>query len=236
MNAECLPSSERPEDVPRSSQHTDPLARRRSVALALAALLAASSAGAQNLLSNPEVTGTLAPWTVCGLNGFLSDDRHGSCLSSGSALAASDELDCDIAELAGTNHAVIRQCVPLAGTGIVPGSTEVYYSGWAMVDQTEPMWLSIVFFASADCSGSELDNSSRGMTAPTDEWVNFELDYTGVPVGTASIQYRLVAFDEVDNSTYLLSLDDAYFGTVPLLFADGFEQGSVDCRWSSHSS
>lgn len=236
MRPECLASRERPHGHPESSQHAVPAVTHPVVALALAALLAAPGGAAQNLLTNPAVFGTVAPWTGCPSNSTRLSDRNDTCTDSSSAVATSWLVDCGVGYNDSFNQVVLRQCVPLAGTGVVPGSTTVFYSGWGLVNRPVQTTLAIAFFDSADCTGSMIDEGSGTLLAPALQWVPFELQTALVPESAASIEYRLFALDASDNSEILLFLDDAYLGPDPLLFAGSFEETpQLACLWSSYA-
>lgn len=150
-------------------------------------------------------------------------------------LIPSLEVDCNVG-WAKDNQVVIRQCVPLAGTGIVPGST-VHYSGWGAVDRDSDIYLWIEFFASTDCTESALAGTLQVEDALELQWTRFELSppFT-VPANAASVEYRLAVLDSVDSSMFLALLDGAYLGAAPLLFTDNLEGSAPNpCRWSSES-
>jgi len=218
-------------------------ARRRGgvgvvVIACLALVTLGSPAEAQNLLSNPEVIGTTAPWTVCSGSHSVFDDHTETCTDSGSVLTGSALVGCGAGIDPSFNQFAIFQCVALAGTGVVAGSSEVFYRAWVLVNRQEATVLSIRFFSSSDCTGSEISGALESMLTPGSQWVFYPLSAVGTPVPatTASIELRMAAYDPIDDSPFFGALDAAYLGTVPLLFDDGLDHtSSVACNWSSYS-
>jgi len=179
-------------------------------ALALVAITAPTRA--QNLLANPEIAGSISPWTVCGGDtGSLGGNRT-TCPDSDSLLAISSQVDCGLSLL--VHELAFVQCVPLAGTGLVAGSSKAFFSAWLYFETDFAgvyRGIGLRYFTSEDCTGDEISHTSNGFEGGYAGWTFTNgFDLVTVPAGTASIEYRAIAFD-LDNNTFFYS----YFDTMP---------------------
>jgi len=194
-------------------------------------IVPSAPAGAQNLLSNPDFAGTASPWTACDGDVSLAGERDG-CSDTSATLAVAAEVDCGLGSA--SYEAGIRQCVPLAGSALVAGSSKVFFSGWVFVDQNVTAGIALRFFAGTDCSG--VDEISGAVLAGGSGYAGIwkfwtPLDPVPVPAGTLSIEYQAIGIDH-DGTWFLEFFDDAYLGTATVLYTDGFEHASpTPCHW-----
>lgn len=186
----------------------------------LAALLAAS-AGAQNLLANPDLDSGAAAWV----------------LGQGASLiwTAADESDCPLsgsvavmATGAGVTFAATNTCAELPG-GAAAVSFALRYRGGG--GGFTPM---VGFYAGAGCSGTYL-GAGGGATLPASPgaWSTAETADLAVPAGAVS---ALLIASSSGMSFFELDVDRAYLGVRPRVFADGFDADTPGplhgCRWS----
>ena len=196
------------------------MSRLRIAIPALAALVAAS-AGAQNLLINPDFNENPDGWlVVCGSNPVwqMTEDEAG-CPGSGSVAVTSGACPPVVGSAFG-------QCLPvgslaeLSATGRVRAASGFVGAG-------------LEFYDAAGCTGNLVLQVSSTPTPASGQWQTVTLDQA-VPSGSVSV---LVGFGALDLSPVDSEVDAGYAGAVPLVFRDDFEGDTegdtVPCRWSA---
>lgn len=193
----------------------------RTWILALAALLAASGAFAQNLFVNADLNDDPAGWELaCGtLLTFTAVEDEAGCPASGSVHATSGPCVGFQGAGAGQCIAVVAQ-EPIFATGRVRGA-----AGFAGV--------AVRYHDTTDCTGTALLEENSPPAPATGDWQS--VSYAGVPpAGSVS---ALLGFGVVNVAPVDADVDAGYAGSAPLVFRDGFDGdtdgGSSACRWSS---
>jgi hypothetical protein len=196
----------------------------RAFALSLLVASIGVPASADNWLNNPDFAVGL------GLSGWNS--------STGTFSLGPDSTGCSLSDsaqaLAGNvngNYFVqwySTQCIP-----VDPTSTPTLWLG-AMVTSSVEVYARLYLSAFSDTDCATPDGfSDFAFTTSTPSWSSI-LDPVTVPVGAASVRLTVDMIPPVNGlPQYTGAFDRFYLGTVPVVFADGFEaEGSV-CAWSS---
>jgi hypothetical protein len=198
------------------------MCKLRIVIPALAALVAAS-AGAQNLMVNPDFDESIDGWVAaCGSNPVwqFTEDEAG-CPGSGSVHVTSGPCQ-------GFQGAGAGQCLPIADGAIFFATGKVRAAlGFVGV--------AVQYHDTADCSGipiAEVTSTPVGATGGWDTVTFTDLAPTGT-VATA------VGFGAVNIQPVDADVDAGYAGILPLIFRDDFEGDTegdtMPCRWSAVS-
>jgi hypothetical protein len=196
----------------------------RAFAISLLAASIGVSASAQNLLINPDfaVGVGFSGWNFSTGTFSLGPDST-SCSLSNSAEALAGNVNGNyFVQLYST------QCIP-----VDPSSTPILWLG-AMVSSSVEVYarLYLSAFSDADCE-THATFSDFAYTTSSPTWSSI-LDPVTVPAGAASVRLGADLIPPINGMPqYTGAFDQFYVGTVPLVFADGFEaEGSV-CSWSS---
>lgn len=196
------------------------MSRLRMAVPALAALVAAS-AGAQNLLINPDFDENPNGWLLlCGSNPVwqMTEDEAG-CAGSGS-VQVTGGLCSPVQGSAVGQCLAVGSLAELSATGRVRAASGFVGAG-------------MEFYDAVDCAGNLLLQVNSAPIPADGSWQTVTLDQA-VPGGSVSV---VVGFGALDLSAVDSEVDAGYAGVLPLVFRDDFE-GDTDgemfpCRWSS---
>jgi len=194
---------------------------RLRIAIPVLAVLVAASAGAQNLLINPDFDENPDGWLlVCGSSPVwqMMEDEAG-CPGSGSVHVTGGACQ-------GIQGAGVGQCLPVGALTEISATGRVRAaSGFVGVGME--------FYDAADCTGNLIQPSNSPPVAASGDWDTVTLDET-VPSGSVSVA---VGFGALDFSPVDAEVDAGYAGILPLVFRDDFEgdtEGDTSpCRWSA---
>lgn len=196
----------------------------RTFAISLLAASIGVPSNAQNLLINPDFAAGvgLSGWNFSVGTFSLGPDST-SCLLSDSAQALAGNVN-------GSYYVQLysTQCVP-----VDPTSTPILWLG-AMVTSSEEVYARVYLsaFSDEDCA-TPTTFSDFAFTTSSSAWTSI-LDPVMVPVGAASVRLMADMIPPVNGlPQYTGAFDQFYLGTVPLVFADGFEAEGSACSWSS---
>lgn len=196
----------------------------RAFAISLLAASMSVPVSADNWLTNPDFAVEL------GLSGWNTSTGTFSLGPDSASCALSDSAQALAGNVNG-NYFIqwySTQCIP-----VDPTSTPILWLG-AMVTSSAEVYarLYLSAFSDAECATPN-GFSDFAFTTSSPTWSSI-LDPVTVPVGAASVRLSVDMIPPVNGlPQYTGAFDRFYLGTVPVVFADGFEaEGSV-CAWSS---
>lgn len=191
------------------------------IAIPALAVLFAVSAGAQNLLVNPDLDETADGWVAfCGSNPVwqMTEDEAG-CPGSGSVLITSGPCQ-------GFEGSGAGQCLPIA-------DGETFFATGRVRAALGFVGVAVQYHDTADCSGIPLAQAISPPVGATGGWDTVTLT-DSAPAGTVA---TLVGFGAVNIQPVDAEVDAGYAGILPLVFRDDFEgdtEGDTNpCRWSA---